>query len=380
MKHLLQRWILTALLAAPLILMPAAVAGSAYAQVAGTSEAAAATQNDTEATQTATAPAATDGAAAADAGATAPAIPRERTPSETAVQPSVREEAGRQLEAGRDRLVADAIAALNETEKAVRALEQNDTAAALEALAVATGKLELVVARNPDLALAPVDVGLVMRDVLGDIETIEAMRERIEDLVDDGDLQRARPLMRDFGNEIVIQTTSLPLATYPDAIKIASQMIDRGDVAGAQATLATALSTLAVTETRIPLPILRAELMLEQANALLNPETAGDAASVATASATAGTSDAAAEATGTMANGMTGQDAPTPREYIEAARLQLEKAEALGYGVSEDYVALQRDLEELEERLNADESTGGVFSRITDSFEELRSRILGGRA
>lgn len=72
------------------------------------------------------------------------------------VQDSVQDEASRQLDEKRKALLADAAAALAETEKALEALDGDDSWKALESLALATGKLELIVARDPELALAPV--------------------------------------------------------------------------------------------------------------------------------------------------------------------------------------------------------------------------------
>ncbi|MDH3491528.1 MAG: YfdX family protein [Gammaproteobacteria bacterium] len=45
---------------------------------------------------------------------------------------------------------------------------------ALEALAVATGKLELIVARNPELALAATDVSITTHDIFASAEAIRA--------------------------------------------------------------------------------------------------------------------------------------------------------------------------------------------------------------
>ena len=73
----------------------------------------------------------------------------------------------------RAELLAEAIEAINETQKAITALEEENAQEALDALAVATGKLELILARDPGLSLAPVDVSIIERDVL---TTPEAMK------------------------------------------------------------------------------------------------------------------------------------------------------------------------------------------------------------
>lgn len=270
------------------------------------------------------------------------------------VQDSVEQEADRQLDRKREKLVADAVTALDETEKALGALKDGETDKPLDSLALATGKLELIIARDPDLALAPVAVDLITRDVLGDLKTIRATRETIEDLVDDGKIQEARPLMRNFGSELVIETTNLPLATYPEAIKVATAMIDDGDVDGAIATLETALTTLIVSDSAIPLPILRAETFIEEARAALQTDREGDGA---------------AEGDRDIAR--------SPEDYIDAARHELEVAEALGYGADEDYADLRDTLEHLEDKIARDQETGGLFATIAEKLSALRDRIFG---
>ncbi|KFI24113.1 hypothetical protein CG51_00630, partial [Haematobacter missouriensis] len=163
-----------------------------------------------------------------------------------------------------------------ETNAAIAAIEKGDTDAAIAALALATGKLETVVAREPDLALAPVRIDHFTYDVLGSVEAVRKLGKQIEDLVDDGKFQEARPLLSGFASEVVIRTTSLPLATYPDAILAATALLDDGKTDEAMTVLNAALSTQVVTDTVVALPPLRAVAMIEKAKALLNDD--GEAA------------------------------------------------------------------------------------------------------
>lgn len=269
------------------------------------------------------------------------------------VQENVTSETDSQLSEKRATLIKEAVDALNETNKAIAAIENGNTEEALAALAMATGKLETVVAREPDLALAPVDVNYVTYDVLASLETIKAIGEEVEDLVEDGKFQDARALLSNFASEAVIRTTSLPLATYPDAILEATALLDDGKTEEATTVLNIALSTQVVTETVIPLPTLRAEAMIANAEALLNSD--GDAA----------TGEAVAD------------DAQlTPAQYVEAARLELKIAEALGYGSESDFEDLHEALDELDRKIEAQQDTGSILEKISTRFEELRERIL----
>lgn len=285
-----------------------------------------------------------------------------------AVSEAVQDEASAQVDEKRKKLLNDATRALAETETALKALDEGDSEAALEALAVATGKLQSVVARDPDLALAPVDVQLLQRDLLGDVETIDAAREAIENLVDEGNLQEARPLMRDFASEIVVETTNLPLATYPDALLRATSQIDAGDMETAKQTLATALGTVVVTEEVIALPVLRAQLLIDAAENALGDGESMTADTEARESAAAETEDADAAVDA---------EPLSPGEYVEAARNQLRIAEALGYGNEDDFEELHENLDELDEKIDAAHDTGGIFDKIGDSFIRLKQRLFG---
>ena len=283
----------------------------------------------------------------AQAEAEAQAVNREQ------VEESVTAETDSQIADKRTALIQEAVDALDETNAAIAAIEKGDTDAAIAALALATGKLETVVAREPDLALAPVRIDHITYDVLGSVEAVRGLGKQIADLVDDGKFQEARPLLSEFASEVVIRTTSLPLATYPDAILAATALLDDGKTDEAMTVLNAALSTQVVTDTVVALPPLRAVAMIEKAKALLNDD--GKAAN-----------DKAAT-----------EDADlTAADYVEAARQELEIAEALGYGRESDFEDLHEALDELDRQIEAQEDTGGIFETIATRFEELRTRIF----
>lgn len=283
----------------------------------------------------------------AQAEAEAQAVNREQ------VEESVTAETDSQLADKRTAVIQEAVDALHETNAAIAAIEKGDIDAAIAALALATGKLETVLAREPDLALAPVRIDHVTYDVLGSVEAVRGLGKQIADLVDDGKFQEARPLLSGFASEVVIRTTSLPLATYPDAILAATALLDDGKTDEAMTVLNAALSTQVVTDIVIALPPLRAVAMIEKAKALLNDD--GKAAN-----------DKAAT-----------EDADlTAADYVEAARQELEIAEALGYGRESDFEDLHEALDELDRQIEAQEDTGGIFDRIDDGFGRLKERLF----
>ncbi|MGS7457451.1 YfdX family protein, partial [Mycobacterium tuberculosis] len=77
----------------------------------------------------------------------------------------------------RRKITDEAQAALNETHNALRALDAGKKNDALSALERASGKLEIILARDPDLSLAPTTVSTVTNDIYGSVDAIKNARK-----------------------------------------------------------------------------------------------------------------------------------------------------------------------------------------------------------
>ncbi len=170
------------------------------------------------------------------------------------------------------KVLEDAVQALEKTNLALHQLEQGQKQDALDTLALVTGKLELLIAQHPDLALAPVDVQMIVQDYAGDEKSVKAIRKEAKKLLGDGQLQQARHLIRDVASEIVVRTVNLPLATYPGAIKAIVPLIQADKIVEAKAALQSSLSTVVMIDDIIPLPVLRAQNTLAAAESLAKKE------------------------------------------------------------------------------------------------------------
>ena len=246
-------------------------------------------------------------------------------------------------------LVEEAASALEETQAAIYAIDSGNTDEAIDALARATGKLEIILAREPSLALAPVGTSVVEHDLLATPEAVKELRDRIEDLIDDDRLQVARLLMDGLASEMVVSVSNLPLATYPDAIKRAAALLDEQKPEEAKLVLLNALSTVVVTDTIIPLPIVRAE------------------AHVAAAKELAAKEDRTAE------------DNQAIVAALAAAREQIELGQALGYATKQDLDNLLEAIDELEEETKGDNAAASFFERIEQLFERAREAVRSNR-
>ena len=206
-----------------------------------------------------------------------------------------------QIAAKRRTLVAEAMSAVQETEAALASLAAGKSDDAIAALERATGKLDIVLAADPNLALAPVDVRATVHDVIATPEAVTALRQRAEAALDNGRLQDARHMIADLASEHVISVTSLPL------------------------------------------PLVRAEALLDSARPL---------------------AEKAQRATG---------ESDQLRRLLDAARVQLELAQAIGYATKDDLDALSDELKTIKRRTEGQGHATGLFDRIKALFAKTKS-------
>ena len=270
-----------------------------------------------------------------------PARPEPKPEVVTEVQPEVQKETDSQAADKRKQVLDEAVSALALTKSALAALDGKDSARALATLAEVTGKLELIVAREPTLALAPVDVRTIVHDLFANTETVEAMTDEALDALKHGEVQRARRVLALLASEIVIAVTNIPLATYPAAVKSVVPLIDQGKIEEAKAALQLALGTLVETLSVIPLPILRAKLLVKRAETLTEDGQRSEA------------------------SGERLQD------LLNEARQQLEMAELLGYGKKKDFEPLYSELKKVKEKTAGGGSGKGWLDEIKARLSKL---------
>ncbi|HBR5090347.1 TPA: heat resistance protein YfdX2 [Klebsiella pneumoniae] len=271
-----------------------------------------------------------------------PVSPESKPEVVTEVQPEVQKETDSQAADKRKQVLDEAVSVLSLTKSALAALDDKDTARALATLAEVTGKLELIVAREPTLALAGVDVRTILHDLFANTETIEAMTDEALDALKHGEVQQARHVLALLASEIVITVTSIPLASFPAAVKAVVPLIDQGKIEEAKAALQSALSTLVEESSVLPLPVLRAKLLLKRAEPLVED----------------------------------GQRSEASNERLETllneARQQLEMAELLGYGKRKDFEPLYAELKKIKEKTGG----GGCGKGWLDEVKAKLSRLF----
>ena len=190
--------------------------------------------------------------------------------TELQLQEQVDKEIRELLSLANEERITDAIEIIGLTEDAVRHILDSAYTDAEAKLEDAVGKAAVMTAARPDLGFFPLDVNITVRDLVSGAEALSAIGHEVDKLTDKGYLQAARHLLKDLASEIEIRTPMLPIATYPAALTGAAKLLNEDKPQEALIVLNTALSTVFVETKYIPLPILRAERMLEEVETLLD--------------------------------------------------------------------------------------------------------------
>jgi len=201
----------------------------------------------------------------------------DRNPVTKSVQTQVDKKIDQQVAKEQEKVTADAVDALSAMVDAIDSLRNGDEQEAREHLTDAIGRFEVLTTRNPDLALAPVDTSVEVFDLYADEDAIKDAIHRVEKLLDDGEVQQARTLMADLASEQVVTVEYIPFTTYPDVLRRAVVILDDGNLDEAASMLEDEMQLVVVTSDVYPLPLLRTEVLLDEAKELAEKsERSGD--------------------------------------------------------------------------------------------------------
>ncbi|AEH44517.1 hypothetical protein Thein_0636 [Thermodesulfatator indicus DSM 15286] len=239
------------------------------------------------------------------------------------------------------KLSEDAIKAVEDTHKALVLLDQGKVDEAVKVLQEAVGKLEVVLAANPNLAYVPINVSTVAVDLQAGPKEIEETLKQVQKLLDEGDVQKARLLLNTLQSEIDIIIEKLPLATYPDTIKLAVKYIAQGKIEEAKTLLNAALSSLVQDVVVIPLPIVRAEMLVKAASKVAKT------------------------------------DKDKAIEYLNRAEKQLKIAELLGYvkDYEKEYKDLVKRIKDLKKEIKGKNHSAKMFEELLSKFKAFRKHF-----
>ena len=240
------------------------------------------------------------------------------------------------------KVVQEAVQAVALTQKVLIDLNKKDTKAAKADLEKAIGKLEVVLAHKNAPALLPIDSAITATEYVGDVKSVKEALATVKKLLAVGDVQTARRLLNTLQSEIDIITVNLPLISYPQALKLAARYLNEGKVKEAQDVLEMALGTLVQDEVIIPLPLLKAQALIEAAGKVAK------------------------------------SDKKQALKHLEAARNELKLAKALGYTSSSDttYKMLDDAIVKIEKEIKGPNKAEKLFEELINKLKEFKEKAL----
>lgn len=257
-------------------------------------------------------------------------------PAASAKEVQVRKAANQEVSKRRMSLDSEAVTANDEILHAITLLDKKDTQGAYKALETADGQLGVLLARDPHLKMAAIDVRASIIDLDTTPKIINKAVKAAKAALDDQHIQAARADLSPLVSEMHISTDYLPMEIYPDAIKKASKEIQQAKFAEAEDTLADAMASVVTVEDIIPLPPVKAEGDVLEAERLLGKDKAGNKDRV--------------------------------RTLLKRADQHLAIATALGYG---KYKVIHNEIVSIDSQVKTSTEKSGLFERIKHYFHEL---------
>ena len=245
----------------------------------------------------------------------------------------------------KEKMAAEAIQAVVQTQNTVQLLANKKADEAIKQLEEVIGKIEIVTARYPELELLPIDVNVKTNDLITDINTVKQITKDAEKALKKEHLQEARALLSGLSSEINITTVNIPLGTYPNAIKTAVKLIDENKLDEAKLVLENTLNELVFEEDMLPIPILQAEVMIDEAMARHLEDRKENKTIVL--------------------------------NLLDNAAYQLKLAEVLGYGGKDKmYKELHNDIKSLKKSANSDKDLIDLFNKLKVKVKNFKERLF----
>ena len=240
------------------------------------------------------------------------------------------------------KLIKEALSSLEIAGKALQNLEANKKDEAKKNIELALGKLEVILTSKEVPKLLPIENRLVVKNFIGGAKEVDMALKEVKTLLDNGKVQEAGELLISLQSELDIRTISLPLATYPDALKLASKYLIEDKMDEAKDTLKLALSTFANVQTIIPIPLVNSIELVA------------------------------------VASKKAKENKTLALKYLASAHDELNKAEKLGY-ISKStttYKELHTLIEGVEKEVKGPNKAEKLFSELGKKLKEFKSKIF----
>jgi len=239
-------------------------------------------------------------------------------------------------------LINEAVKAIQYTQDALIYLNGKNTQKAKESIKKAIGELSDLLNRPNSPYLLPVDVNINAYQFSGKKEDVAKLVNQAKILVAENKLPQAREILNSLRDEIVIKTVNLPIATYPATLNLAIKYLNENKLDEAKDVLAMALSTLVETDTVIPIPLIKAQALIQKASEAIKTNKSQSI------------------------------------KYLEEAKNQLSLGQILGYTSTSDttYKILREKINKIESEIRKGHKTNSLFEDLVKKIEEFKQKAV----
>jgi hypothetical protein len=232
------------------------------------------------------------------------------------------------------------MSALSDTIIALQSLHANKIDNAKASLKKADAEFTATFKKEPQLGLIPVHDTAEVISFNGDAKLIKHIKASAIKLLKDNDTQLAIDMLTPLQDEMTITTQLVPTYLYPQAIKDAIKVLDKGDKIKASEILLGVLNTTQVDTLVVPIPFITAQDMVLEASKLKQ------------------------------------KDKKEAIKLLNAAQEELQKAVLLGYAhnYQDDYKQIGKSIETLKTQIEGKNIVAKLYDDILSSFKTLDAK------
>ncbi len=255
----------------------------------------------------------------------------------------VRQRTLKEIEKQQALVAKEALAAVTQTNDAINFIHTGHVKKAETALKTALENTKTLLKENPGADLFPVDESVNVHDLVTTIPQVSQAVKAANAAMAKEKYQAAADILNNLKSEMDIVTVNLPLSTFPGGLKQALSLFGKKKTQQAGQILLNMMNSLVVNQVVIPLPVLRAQVMMAESRNLFIKK----------------------------------EDKSKIMNLLENANYQLKLAQALGYGnFNKEYTDISKDIAHVKSSVKKGNASQDIFEKLLKKTEKFKDRLI----
>ncbi len=240
------------------------------------------------------------------------------------------------------KIIKEAVDSIQLVAKTIDNINKNKNDEAIKSLEKAIGKIEIILSNPKAPALIPIDSKVIVAEYLDTSRSAENAIITSIALLENKRIQEARKIILSLVDEVDFTTISLPLSSYPSALKLAAKKLQENKPQKAKNILINTLNTFVSIKTVSPIGILEAQDLIVAASKVAK------------------------------------NDKKLALSHLSAAKMALKKSEVLGYvsSSSTTYKKLAEQIEKVQKEIKGKNKAEKLFNSLINSIKEFKNNAL----